>query len=58
MLNRMNIKRDARDTAARSITLQELNKPLGHRAAVLFVSMDPSELPRREDFFIAAQRYL
>ncbi len=57
-LDRMNIKRDARDTSARSIALQELNNPHGHRAAVLFVSLDPSELPRREDFFAVAQRYL
>jgi hypothetical protein len=57
-LDRMNIKHDARDTSARSIALQELNNPRGHRVAVLFVSLDPSELPRREDLFAAAQRYL
>jgi hypothetical protein len=57
MLDRMNIKRDARDTAARSITLQELNNPRGPRAAVLFVSLDPSELPRRQDLLAAALLY-
>lgn len=57
-LDRMNIKRDAQDTSARSIALQELTNPLGHRAAVLFVLLDPCELPRGEDFFAAAQRYL
>lgn len=57
-LDQMNIKRDARDPAARSITLQELNNPRGHRSAVLFVSLDPSELPRRQDLLAAARRYL
>lgn len=57
-LDRMNIKRDARDTSARSIALQELSVPREDHAAVFFVSLDPSELLRREDFFAAAQRYL
>lgn len=57
-LDRMNIQRDAQDPAARQVVLQELHNARGARLVLLLISLLPGELPRREDFFTAAQRYL
>jgi len=57
-LDRMNIQRDVRDPEAQSLPLWELNDPRGQRAAILLVTLDPAELPRRGDLLAEAQRYL
>jgi hypothetical protein len=54
----MNIRRDAQDVSAQRITLQELHNARGAILAMLLVSLTPGELPRRENFIAAAQRYL
>lgn len=57
-LDSMNIQRDERDPSARRIVLRELHNARGRRAVTLTISLAPSELPPREDFVTAAQRYL
>jgi len=57
-LDNMNIRRDAQDASAQRITLQELHNARGTRLALLLVSLAPGELPRREHFISAAERYL
>lgn len=57
-LDRMNIQREAHDPSARQIVLQELHNARGARLVLLLISLLPSEMPQREDFFAAAQRYL
>ena len=57
-LDPMNIQRDARDPSARQIVLQELHNARGRTAVMLPISLAPAELPPREDFVAAAQRYL
>jgi hypothetical protein len=57
-LDRMNIQRDAQDESAQPVALQELHNARGNRLALLLVSLAPGELPRREDFFTSAERYL
>jgi hypothetical protein len=57
-LDRMNIKRDAQDVLARGIPLQELHNARGQHAVLLMISLVPAELPAREDFITAAERYL
>ena len=44
-LDRMNIKRDAQDTSARWIALQEVTGPDRRRVALLLVRLNPAELP-------------
>lgn len=57
-LDSMNIQRDARDPSARRIVLQELRNARGHSVVMLPISIAPADLPPREDFVTAAQRYL
>jgi hypothetical protein len=57
-LDRMNIQRDAQDDAARQVSLQELHTARGHRLVMLLIGIALDGLPRREDFFAAAQRVL
>ncbi|EIC23863.1 hypothetical protein [Thiorhodovibrio frisius] len=57
-LDPMNIQRDARDPSARRIVLQELRNAQGRTAVMLPIAIAPTELPPREDFVTAAQRYL
>lgn len=57
-LDRMNILRDARDASAQQIALHELHNARGRRLVLLLVALAPGELPRREDFITAAERYL
>lgn len=57
-LDPMNIQRDARDPSARRIVLKELHNAQGRSAVMLPISIAPEELPPREDFVTAAQRYL
>ena len=57
-LDRMNIQRDAQDESVQPIVLQELHNARGVRVALLLVSLAPGELPQREDFITAAERYL
>lgn len=57
-LDPMNIQREARDPSARRIVLRELHNAQGRNAVMLPVSIVPEELPPREDFVTAAQRYL
>ncbi|MCO6412207.1 MAG: hypothetical protein J5I92_05630 [Thiogranum sp.] len=56
-LDRMNIQREEADTSAQLIRFQELRNARGRRLVMLFLSMTLDELPRREDFFTAAERY-
>jgi hypothetical protein len=57
-LDPMNIQRDAQNPSARRIVLQELHNARGRRVAMLPVSLAPGDLPPREDFVAAAERYL
>jgi len=57
-LDAMNIQRPAQDPSARQIHLQELHNAPGRRAVMLPISLAPQELPPRQDFVTAAQRYL
>jgi hypothetical protein len=57
-LDRMNIQRDAQDSSARRISLTEFHNARGQRLVALPLSVTLDELPRRDDFFTAAQRYL
>ncbi|NEX22469.1 hypothetical protein G3480_19520 [Thiorhodococcus mannitoliphagus] len=57
-LDPMNIQREARDPAARPIQLWELRNARGRRAVMLPLCIAPTELPAREDWVTAAQRYL
>jgi hypothetical protein len=57
-LDNMNIRRDAQDASAQRIALQELHSARGAKLALLLVSLAPGELPRREHFISAAERYL
>ena len=57
-LDRMNIVSDTHSASARSVSFQELHNTRGNRAVMLLLSIAPDELPQREDFFSAAQRYL
>jgi hypothetical protein len=57
-LDSMNIRRDTSNPSARSILFRELHNARGRTAITLPISLTPSELPRREDFLTAAQRYL
>lgn len=56
-VDRMNIQREEADTSAQLIRFQELRNARGRRLVMLFLSMNPAVLPRREDFFTAAERY-
>jgi hypothetical protein len=57
-LDPMNIQRDPHDPTTRRIDLQELHNARGRRAVLLPLVVTPAELPPREDFVTAAQRYL
>lgn len=57
-LDRMNIQRNAQEASARPVRLQELHNVRGHRLVMLLVSIPCGDLPRRESFIAAAQRYL
>lgn len=57
-LDRMNILRDAQDASARELRFQELHNSRGRSLVMLLLSITPGELPKREDFFTAAQRAL
>lgn len=57
-LDPMNIQRDKDDPSARHIVLQELHNACGRRAVMLPISIAPRDLPPREDFVAAAERYL
>ncbi len=57
-LGPMNIRRDPGDPSGRRIVLQELQNARGARAIMLPVAVAPRDLPRREDFVSAAERYL
>jgi hypothetical protein len=57
-LDAMNIQRSAQSPSARRIHLRELHNARGRRAVALPISVAPRELPPREDFLTAAQRYL
>jgi hypothetical protein len=57
-LGPMNIRQDPADPSSRRIVLQELQNARGARAIMLPVAIVPLDLPRREDFVTAAQRYL
>ena len=57
-LSPMNIRLDPGDPSGRRIVLQELQNARGERAVMLPVTIAPRDLPRREDFVTAAERYL
>jgi len=57
-LDPMNIVRAAGDPRARRVDLLDLHNAEGRRAVLLPVSVVPADLPPREDFLTAVQRYL
>lgn len=57
-LDAMNIERHPRDPTARRIILRELHSGQGRCVILMLLSLKPGELPPREDFLTAAQRYL
>jgi hypothetical protein len=58
VLDAMNIRCDAMDPSARTIELNELHTGRQRRLVILPLTIDPGELPAREDLVTAAQRYL
>ncbi|UHD16621.1 hypothetical protein [Thiocapsa bogorovii] len=54
----MNIRRAVGDPSARRIVLGELHNALGRRLVMLPLMITPGEIPPREDFVAAAERYL
>lgn len=58
LLDPMNIERDAHDPTTRRVDLQELHNARGRRAVLLPLVITPADLPLREDFVTAAERYL
>jgi hypothetical protein len=57
-LSPMNIRLDPGGPSGRQIVLQELQNARGERAVMLPVAIFPRDLPSREDFVSAAERYL
>lgn len=57
-LDSMNIQRPPQDQSAREIVLHELHNSRGQCLTLLPVAVTRSEIPPREDFLAAAQRYL
>jgi hypothetical protein len=57
-LDTMNIRRDAGEPSARRIVLNELHNARGWRLVMLPLMIAPGEIPPREDFVAAAERYL
>ncbi|HSG24008.1 MAG TPA: hypothetical protein VLA64_13740 [Azonexus sp.] len=57
-LDRMNIKRDAQNPDARPVSFHELHNARGEKLAMLFVLLNPSELPQRASFASNADRAL
>ena len=56
-LDTMNIQRDPNDPRARRLALEALCSAAGRRWVLLLVTIDPAELPPREDLVAAAARY-
>lgn len=57
-LDSMNILRDPHNATARAVSFEELHNTRGNRAVMLLLAISPGELPQKEDFFSAAERYL
>jgi hypothetical protein len=57
-LDHMNIRREAHDPSAESVRLQELHDARGGRVAILLLSLALDDLPPREEFSTAVDRYL
>jgi hypothetical protein len=57
-LGPMNIRHEPGDPSGRTIVLHELQNARAARAVVLPVAIAPRDLPSREDFVTAAERYL
>ncbi|NEV64275.1 hypothetical protein [Thiorhodococcus minor] len=57
-LDPMNIQRAPDHPSARRILLRQLHNVLGRRVVMLPLSFSPRDLPPREDFARAAERYL
>lgn len=56
-LDAMNIERHPRDPSAHRIILREVRNAQGRSAIVLLLTFAPTDLPPREDFLTAAERY-
>ena len=56
-LGPMNIRRDRDYPSARHMVFQELQNAQGVRAVMLPIAIAPRDLPAREDFLTAAERY-
>ena len=54
----MNVQRDAQDASGRNIELPELFNAHGRRSVLLLVTLNPGELPPRENLLATAHRYL
>jgi hypothetical protein len=57
-LDSMNVQRDAQDASGRDIVLPEILNAHGRRNVLLLVSVNPGELPPRENLLATAHRYL
>lgn len=57
-LGPMNIRRDPDYPSARQMVFQELHNARGARVVILPIAIAPRDLPPREDFVKAAERYL
>jgi len=57
-LDRMNIKRPAENPDARQISFQELHNTRGQSLVMLFVSLNPAELPQRQKFSASSGQIL
>jgi len=57
-LDSMNVQRDAQDASGRDIELPELFNAHGRRMVLLLVTVNPGELPPRENLLATAHRYL
>jgi hypothetical protein len=57
-LDSMNVQREAQDASGRDIELPEILNAHGRRSVLLLVSVNPGELPHRENLLATAHRYL
>lgn len=57
-LDSMNVQREAQDASGRDIELPEILNAHGRRNVLLLVTVNPGELPPRENLLATAHRYL
>ena len=57
-LDSMNVQRETQDASGRDIELPEILNAHGRRSVLLLVTVNPGELPPRENLLATAHRYL